>query len=112
MVVIVGLVKIRPFYDSPSNHIDDLKKIDEVKVFFEKYGKYDVTVFPDGAYSYQVGIQAKNTEDQWIMLKINYWFGFPSNMLIHCTPEGIQSQYTVEDNVLEYLKNDNCFYQK
>jgi len=43
------------------------------------------------------------------MLKVNYRFGFPSNVLVHCTPQGIQSQYTIRDNILEYLSEENCF---
>jgi len=109
IMILVLTVKIKPFDDYPGNHIEELKQIPEVNMFYEKYGDYGVSVFPDGAYSYQVGFQSGTSEDQWIMLKLNYRFGFLSNVLIHCTPEGIQSQYTVRDNVLEYLLEKNCF---
>ena len=102
-------VKTKPFDGYPADHIEELKQIPEVKMFYEKYGDHGVSVSPDGAYSYQVVFQSGTSEDQWIMLKLNYRFGLLSNALIHCTPEGIQSQYTVRDNVLGYLLEENCF---
>ena len=104
-------VKIKPFDSHPANHVDELQKIAEVKVFYDKYGDNHISVFEDGAFSYQIGFQAKNSEDQWIMLKLNYRLGFLYNTLVHCTPDGIQSQHTVRDGVLEYLLEENCFNQ-
>ena len=109
VIILVLFVRIKPFNDSPLNHIEELKQIPEVAIFYQKYGKYGIDVFPDGAYSYQVGFQAKNEKGQWIMLKVNYRFGIPSHVFVHCTPDGIQSQYTIRDNVSDYLKNNDCF---
>jgi hypothetical protein len=81
-----------------------------VDVFYEKYGHQGVDVFPDGAFTYQVGFQAENEQGQWIMLKINYRFGIPSSSIVLCTPEGIESQYRITDNVLGYLKEQQCFW--
>jgi uncharacterized protein YxeA len=109
VIVIALFVRVKPFNDSPMNHIEELKQIPEVAMFYQNYEKYGIDVFPDGAYSYQVGFQAKNEKEQWIMLKINYRFGIQSDVFVHCTPEGIQSQYTIRENVLDYLKNTDCF---
>ena len=110
VIVILALtVKTKPFDDYPGNHVEDLKQIPEVAMLYEKYGQYGISVFPDGVYTYQIGFQSGTSQEQWIMLKINYWFGFPSNIFVHCTPQGIQSQYTVRENVLEYLSQENCF---
>jgi len=109
IVILALTVKTKPFDGYPGDHVEELKQIPEVSMFYEKYGDYGVSVFSDGVYSYQVGFQSGPSEDQWIMLKLNYRFGSLSNVLIHCTPEGIQSQYTVRDNVLEYLLEENCF---
>jgi len=109
VMVLALFVKIKPFYDSPANHIEDLKRIPEVAAFYQKYGHHDVTVFPDGVYNYQVGFQATNEENNWIMLRINYVYGIPFSATVFCTPDGIESQYRITDDVLEYLKEQNCF---
>jgi hypothetical protein len=108
-VVLVLSAQAKPFDDHPANHVEDLKQIPEVAAFYEKYGHHGVDVFPDGAYVYQVGFQAENEEEQWIMLRINYLYGSPSSSTIFCTPDGIESQYRVTDNVLGYLKEQHCF---
>ncbi|QMU54762.1 MAG: hypothetical protein GKS07_07675 [Nitrosopumilus sp.] len=110
VVVILALtVKTKPFDDYPENHVEELKQIPEISMFYEKYGDYGVSVFPDGAYSYEIGFQSGTSQDQWIMLKTTYHFGIPTDIFVHCTPNGIQSQYTVRGNVLEYLSEENCF---
>lgn len=107
-MILVFASRAKPFDDSPANHLEELKQIPEVAVFYEKYGDQDVKVFPDGAYVYQVGFEAKNEEEQWIRLIVNYRFGTPSSFAVICTPDGAGSQYRVTDNVLEYLKERNC----
>ncbi len=109
IVILVFTVRIKPYDDWPGNHVEELKQIPEVNMFYEKYGHYGVLVFPDGAYSYQIGFQSGLSEDQWVVLKITYQFGIPSNIFLHCTPNGIQSQYTVRENVLSYLSEKDCF---
>ena len=109
IVILAFTVKTKPYDGLPSDHVEELKQIPEVNMFYEKYGDYGVSVFPDGAYFYQIGFQSGLSEDQWIMLKITYQFGIPSNIFVHCTPDGIQSQYTVRDNILEYISEENCF---
>ncbi len=109
IVILAFTAKIKPYDDWPSNHVEELKQIPEVNMFYEKYGNYGITVFPDGAFTYQIGFQSGLSEDQWIMLKVAYQFGIPSNIFVHCTHNGIQSQYTIRDNVLEYLSEENCF---
>ena len=111
-VILALTVKTKPFDDYPGNHVEELKQLPEINAFYEKYGDYGVSVFTDGAYFYQIGFQSGTSEDQWIMLKITYQFGIPTNIFVHCTPQGIQSQYTVRDNVLEYLSEENCFNVK
>ena len=111
VILLAVLINIKPFDDHPSNHIEELQEIPEVDIFYKKYENYDIVVFEDGAFSYQIGFQAKNYEDQWVMLKLNYRIGILSNTLLHCTPDGIQSQYTIRDNTLEYLLENNCFEQ-
>lgn len=113
VIVILALtVKTKPFSDYPGNHVEDLKQIPEVDMFYKKYEDYGISIFQDGAYSYQIGFQSGTSEDQWIMLKLNYRFGILSNVFVHCTPAGIQSQYTIRENVLEYLSEENCFNMK
>jgi len=81
VIVILALtVKTKPFDDYPGNHVEELKQIPEVAMLYEKYG---VSVFPDGAYTYQIGFQSGTSQEQWIMLNINYWFGFPTNIFVH-----------------------------
>lgn len=99
----------KPFDDSPANHLEELKQIPEVAAFYEKYGQHDVLVSPDGAFTYQVKFQAENEQEQRIQLRVNYRFGSPSSFTVFCTPDEIGSQYRVTDNVLEYLKERNCF---
>ena len=108
-VILALTVKTKPYDDYPGNHVEELKQIPEVGMFYEKYGDRGVSVFSDGAYSYQIGFQSGTSQDQWIMLKINYHFGILTNIIVHCTPNSIQSQYTITDNVLEYLSEGNCF---
>lgn len=108
-MIIVLSAQRKPFDDSPANHIEELKQIPEVAAFYEKYGHHGVDVFPDGAFSYQVGFQAENEQEQWIQLRINYRFGIPSSSTFFCTPDEIESQYWIRDNVLGYLKDQNCF---
>ena len=109
VVVLALLVKIKPFYDSPANHIEELKRMPEVAAFYQKYGNHDVTVFSDGVYNYQVGFQATNEENDWIMLRINYGYGMPFSATDFCMPDGIGSQHRITDDVLEYLKEQDCF---
>lgn len=98
----------KPFDDSPANHLEELKQI-PVAAFYDKYGHYGVDVFPDGAFTYQVGFQARNEDEQGIQLRVNYRFGTPSSFTVFCTPDGIGSQYRITDNVLGYLKEQHCF---
>ena len=110
IVILAFTAKIRPYGDDyPGDHIEELKQIPEVNMFYEKYGDYEVLIFPDGAFNYQIVFQSSLSEDQWIILKVNYQFGIPSNIFIRCTPNGSESQYTIRDNVLEYLLEENCF---
>lgn len=109
VVILALIVKVKPFYDSPADHIEELKKIPEVAAFYQRYGHHNVIVFPDGVYTYQVGFQATNEEGNWIMLRINYIYGMPLSTIAFCTPDGIESQYRITDNVLAYLKEQNCF---
>ncbi len=109
MVILAFTLKIKPYDDYPGNHAEELKQIPEVNMFYEKYGNYGISVFSDGAFNYQIGFQSGLSQDQWIMLKVTYQLGIPSNIFVHCTPNGIQSQYTIRDNVLEYLSEKNCF---
>ena len=111
IIFLASSMNVKPFDDHPANHIEELQKIPEVQEFYKKYGNNEISIFEDGAFSYQIGFQAKKSEDQWIMLKLNYRIGLFSNTLIHCTPDGIQSQYTIRDNTLEYLLEENCFNQ-
>lgn len=99
----------KPFDDSPTNHLEELKQIPEVAAFYDRYGDYGVNVYPDGAFTYQVGFQARHEDEQSIQLRVNYMFGYPSSFTVFCNPNGIESQYRVTDNVLEYLKERNCF---
>lgn len=116
VITVVGIALIislsagaKPFDDSPANHLEELKQIPEVDAFYQKYGHHGVEVFPDGAFIYQVGFQADNERGQWIMLRIDYMFGIPSSSTVFCTLDGIESQYRITDNVLEYLKEQQCF---
>jgi hypothetical protein len=117
ILVVIGIAMIlvlsaraRPFDDVPANHVEELKQIPEVAAFYQKYGHYGVDVFPDGAFTYQVGFQAENEEkQQWVMLRINYLYGSPSSSAVFCTPDGTGSQYRITDNVLGYLKEQHCF---
>jgi hypothetical protein len=116
VIAVVGIATIlilsaraKPFEDSPASHVEELKQIPEVAAFYQKYGHYGIDIFPDGAYNYQVGFQAQNDEEQWIMLRIDYLYGNPSSSTVFCTPNGIESQYRVSDNVLQYLKEQHCF---
>lgn len=108
-MILVLSARAKPFDDSPANHVEELKQIPEVAAFYQKYGHYDVDVFPDGAFTHQVGFQAEKEQGKWIMLRINYEFGIPSSSIVFCTPDGIESQYRITDNVLEYLKEQQCF---
>ncbi|MEO9363318.1 MAG: hypothetical protein ABI348_05395, partial [Nitrososphaera sp.] len=48
-MILVLSARAKPFDDSPANHVEELKQIPEVAAFYQKYGHYDVDVFPDGA---------------------------------------------------------------
>jgi len=108
-MILVFTSQRKPFDDSPANHLEELKQIPEVAAFYERYGQHGVDVYPDGAFSPQVGFHASNEDEQSIMLRIGYLYGSPSSFKVICTPNGIESQYRVTDNVLEYLKERNCF---
>ena len=107
-LIIALSAKAKPFDDSPANHLEELKQIPEVDAFYEKYGHYGVDVFPYGDFSY-IGFEADGEEGQWIQIRINYRFGMPSSSTVFCTPDGIESHYRVKDNVLGYLKEQQCF---
>jgi hypothetical protein len=108
-LIIVLSAGAKPFDDSPAIHLEELKQIPEAAAFYQKYGHHGVDVFPDGAFTYQVGFQADNEQEQWIQLIISYRFGIPSSSTAFCTPDGIESQYWIKDNVLDYLKEQQCF---
>lgn len=106
-LLIVSSAGAKPFDDSPANH-EELKQIPEVAAFYQKYEQYGIDILSDGAFTYQVGFQAEN-EEKWIMLRINYLYGSPFSSTVFCTPDGIESQYRITNNVLGYLKEQQCF---